>query len=86
MSRCYSTDIGSPLWLQKALSGALPFATLDEVKRHPGDSDAGILDFHCPVEIAELFVMSGEPRQHRELFRAATPPTQSPGRDQECRC
>jgi hypothetical protein len=32
MSRCYSTDIGSPLWLQKALGGRLPFATLDEIR------------------------------------------------------
>ncbi len=76
MSRCYSTDIGSPLWLQKALGGAVQFATLEEVKRRPGDSDAAILDFRCPVEIAPLFVISGEPRQHREIFRAAVPPTE----------
>jgi hypothetical protein len=76
MSRCYSTDIGAPLWLQKSLGGAVPFATLEEIKRRPSDVDAGILDFRCPVEIAPLFVMSGEPRQHREVFRTAELPTE----------
>jgi hypothetical protein len=75
MSRCYSTDIGAPLWLQKALGGAVEFATLEEVKRHPGDSDAAILDFRCPRDIVPLFVKSGEARQHREVFRTAQPPT-----------
>jgi len=74
MSRCYSTDVGSPLWLQKALGGALPFATLEEAKRRPGDADAAILDYRCPAEITPLFLKSGEPRQHREIFRAAAPP------------
>lgn len=76
MSRCYSTDIGTPLWLQKSLGGAIPFATLEEIKRHASDMDAGILDFRCPSEIAPLFLESGEPRQHREIFRAAEPPTE----------
>ncbi len=75
MSRCYSTDIGTPLWLQKALGGAVPFATLDEVKRHPGEADTAILDFRCPADIAPLFTTSGIPRQHREIFRTAPAPT-----------
>ena len=74
MSRCYSTDIGSPLWLQKALGGTVAFATLEEVKRHAGDGDVGILDLRCSVDIAPLFVKSGEARQHREVFRMAQPP------------
>jgi hypothetical protein len=74
MSRCYFTDIGSPLWLQKALGGRVPFATLEEATRRPGDADAAILDYRCPAEITSLFLKSGEPRQHREMFRAAAPP------------
>ncbi len=74
MSRCYSTDIGTPLWLQKALGGGVEFATIADTKRHPGDGEVGILDFRCPLEIAPLFIKSGEPRQHREVFRMAAPP------------
>jgi hypothetical protein len=74
MSRCYFTDIGSPLWLQKALGGALPFATIEEAKRRPGDADAAILDYRCPAGITPLILKSGEPRQHREIFRIAAPP------------
>jgi hypothetical protein len=74
MSRCYSTDIGAPLWLQKALGGAVPFATLEEAKRHPEDGEAAVLDFRCPAEIVPLFVKGAEPHQHREIFRAAAAP------------
>ena len=74
MSRCYSTDIGTPLWLQKALGGAIPFATLDDAKKHPGDGDVGILDFRCPPSLAPMFLKSGDPRQHREIFHTATAP------------
>src|SRR5262249_37311649 len=75
MSRCYTTDTGAPLWLQKGLNGLIEFATLDQVRRQPGDGQTAILDFRCPAEIAPLFVKSGEPRQHREIFRLAQPPT-----------
>ncbi|MEK7405811.1 MAG: hypothetical protein AAB225_11940 [Acidobacteriota bacterium] len=76
MSRCYSTDIGSPLWLQKALGGRLAFATLEEIreKRAPSAGETGMLDYRCPAQLAPLFLKLAAPRQHRELFLPAQPP------------
>lgn len=63
MSRCYSTDIGSPLWLQKATG--LAFTTLADA---PADADAAIYDFRCPADLVPRFVETPEPAQHREMF------------------
>ena len=70
MSRCYSTDIGKPLWLQKALGGRLKFATLDEVKagKTRGGGETAILDYRCPDELAVDFLEFKGPREHREVF------------------
>ena len=71
MSRCYFTDIGSPLWLQKALSGELAFATIEEAR---ASGEVAVLDFNCPEELRHFFLEPGEPRQHREIFQGAEPP------------
>lgn len=70
MSRCYSTDIGKPLWLQKALRGRLAFATLDEVQSGAvrGSGEIGIVDYQCPESLAAYFLKEQPPHQHRELF------------------
>lgn len=70
MSRCYSTDIGKPLWLQKALGGRLEFATLAEVESGSarGSGEIGIVDYRCPESVAQYFLKDQPPRQHRELF------------------
>jgi len=71
MSRCYSTDLGAPLWLQKALGGRLLFATLEEIRarRLPVSGEVGLLDLRCPETVAAEFLMERPPRQVRELFR-----------------
>jgi hypothetical protein len=70
MSRCYSTDIGRPVWLEKSLGGRLGLATPDN--RSPqqggGDGETGIHDYRCPEDLAPRFLQPSAPRQHRELF------------------
>ena len=68
MSRCYSTDIGYPLWLEKALGGRLGLARPDDVKEG-GDAETAIHDFRCPEHIARRFLAAGEARQHREMYQ-----------------
>lgn len=70
MSRCYRTDIGQPMWMQKALGNRLRFATLDDIRerRAPGSAETAMLDYRCPESVAPLFLSLPEPRQHRELF------------------
>jgi hypothetical protein len=75
MSRCYSTDIGSPLWLQKGTGGALQFATLDELRNGTlADSDAAVYDFRCPQSLIGKFLETPKPAQHREVFLPAEAP------------
>lgn len=71
MSRCYSTDLGAPLWLQKALGGRLVFATLEEIRarRLPVSGEVGLLDLRCPETVAPGFLKEQPARQVRELFR-----------------
>lgn len=70
MSRCYSTDIGKPLWLQKSLGGRLAWATLDDVKerRAAAPAEVAMLAYRCPETVAPMFLEAGAARQHRELF------------------
>ncbi len=68
MSRCYSTDIGYPLWLEKALGGRLGLARPDDVKEG-GDAGTAIHDFRCPEHLAGRFLAAGEARQHREMYQ-----------------
>ena len=75
MSRCYSTDIRSPLWIQKALRGRLAFATLDEVKASGGGAvEVAVHDYRCPEHVAPMFLELPGPRQHREVFVASANP------------
>jgi hypothetical protein len=67
MSRAYGSEIGQPLWLQKALGGRLEFAKRNEL-RGLRTGDTGVLDFRCPEELAAPFLEPGPARQHRELF------------------
>jgi hypothetical protein len=76
MSRCYSTDIGAPLWLQKALGGRVAFASLEDVKsgRASGSGEVSLHDYRCPASAAPLFLELPQPRQHREVFLPAGAP------------
>jgi hypothetical protein len=76
MSRSYSTDIGAPLWIQKALGGRVAFATLEDLKARRGSSsgEIGLHDYRCPESVAPLFLALAGPRQHRELFLPAQAP------------
>jgi hypothetical protein len=77
MSRCYSTDIGAPLWLQKSLGGRLVFATREEIaaRRIDNASEAAMHDYRCPDPIAPMFLEAPRAaRLHREVFIAAEPP------------
>lgn len=70
MSRCYSTDLGHPVWLEKALGGRLGLATPDNRSQQfaGGDGETGIHDFRCPEDLANRFLRPAGPHQHRELF------------------
>ncbi|MBA3974641.1 MAG: hypothetical protein C0504_10545 [Candidatus Solibacter sp.] len=70
MSRCYSTDIGYPLWLEKSLGGRLRLARPDDVKLG-GDAETAIHDFRCPEELAARFLEPRAAFQHREMYQAA---------------
>ena len=76
MSRCYSTDIGHPLWLQKSLGGRLVFASLDDIRlrRVPASGEVAVLAYHCPDSVADLFLRASDPHEHREIFLPGRPP------------
>ena len=70
MSRCYTTDIGKPLWLQKSLGGAVPFATLGEIqadKVHES-GEVSYLEYNCPEQLRNKFLSVPGDIEHRELF------------------
>ncbi len=73
MSRCYSTDIGSPLWIQKALGGRLKFAELDDVRarRVSAEGEVAFTNYRCPDSVAPMFLDDRPPREHRERFTAS---------------
>lgn len=68
MSRCYSTDLGHPLWLEKALGGRLGLARPSDVAQG-GDAETAIHDLLCPESLAQRFLQAGQSRQHRELYQ-----------------
>lgn len=76
MSRCYTTDIGAPLWLQKALGGKLAFASLDDVQQQKvrSSGEVALHDYRCPDAVAPLFLELPRARQHREIFLPAEAP------------
>ncbi len=71
LSRCYSTDIGKPLWLQKALNNRLnwvPFGGLPEAGQN---AEIALLDLKVPEKQVPLFLKLDGTRQHREVFLPA---------------
>ncbi len=72
MSRCYSTDLGYPLWLEKALRGRLRLATPDN-RTGDDDGETAIHDLRCPEDLAPLFLEPRPGRQHREWYIADPP-------------
>lgn len=73
MSRCYSTDLGSPLWLQKALNNRIRFVSLADIKagKIPWEAgETGISEYRCPPDLLAKFFRPAEPNQHREIFIA----------------
>jgi len=73
MSRAYSNNIGSPMWIQKGTNNRVRFMTLQEIgTKAPGeDVSVPTLNWHCPEELVEIF-MSATRRQHREVFIAGS--------------
>ena len=73
MSRAYSNDIGSPMWIQKGTGNRVQFLTLEQLKQHApgGENTVATVAFRCPDELLPLFAPA--PRhQHREVFIAGT--------------
>jgi hypothetical protein len=70
MSRCYSTDIGYPLWLEKSLGGRLRLASPDNRSsdRGEGAGETAVHDYRVPEDLAPLFLQDQGTRLHRELF------------------
>jgi len=71
MSRAYSNDIGSPMWIQKGTGNKVQFLSLYDLAHNPPSGEASIptVDFRCPEELLPLFAVT--PRhQHREVFIA----------------
>lgn len=66
MSRCYSNDIGAPLWLEKALGGRLGLA--EPASGAGADAETAIHDYRCPEDLAERFLIPRPGREHVELF------------------
>lgn len=70
MSRCYSTDIGKPLWIQKATGGKLAWVTLSDLreKKAGAGGEVGLLPYRCPPSALPFFLERAPDHQHRELF------------------
>lgn len=73
MSRCYITDLGAPLWLQKSLNGAVQFAILADIRagKAPAAGEVGLFDYQCPADLRSSFITLKAPAQYRELFALA---------------
>ena len=70
MSRAYSNDVGSPLWLQKATDNELAFLTMDEIRAKPPSEsgDVVLLAYKCPKTLLAQFLRLARTHQHREIF------------------
>lgn len=70
MSRCYQTDLGTPLWLEKALGGRLGLATLDNrsTDRGEGSGETAVHDYRVPEDLRPIFFAPPTGKMHRELF------------------
>ena len=71
MSRCYSNDLGRPVWIEKALSGRLRLATPET--RTGDDGETALHDYRCPEDLAPRFLAAAPGRMHRELYIADPP-------------
>ena len=71
MSRAYSNDIGSPMWIQKATGNRVKVLSLADLATHDSGGEATIatVDWLCPEELIPLFT-SARTHQHREIFTA----------------
>ena len=59
MCRCDETDIGKPAWIQKALGGAIPFYTLDDIRREQVPMEVALFDYNCPDSASGWFLGFG---------------------------
>ena len=73
MSRAYSNDVGSPMWIQKGTNNQVRFETLADLQKKAPSGEATIptVDFRCPDELLPLFGPTPR-RQHREVFIEGT--------------
>lgn len=72
MSRCHSTDLGYPLWLEKALRGRLRLATPDN-RTGDDDGETAIHDLRCPEDLLPRFLEPRTAFEHREWYIAEPP-------------
>jgi hypothetical protein len=73
MSRAYSNNIGSPMWIQKGTNNRVRFMTFQEISTKATGENISVptLEWHCPEELIEIFT-SATRRQHREVFIAGS--------------
>jgi hypothetical protein len=69
-SRCSSTDIGQPVWLQKSLGGKIEFVGLDRLATVVSEGNVAVLDYTCPADLQSQFIETPPARTHREVFFA----------------
>ncbi len=67
MSRCYSNDLGQPVWLEKGLRGRLRLATPDS-RTGADDGETALHDHRCPEDLIPRFLSPAPGRMHRELY------------------
>lgn len=74
VSRCASTDLGAPAWLEKALDARLRLLARNRAGEPllPGDLDTAIHDVRCPEAVTQSFLAPVLPRQCRETFVRAS--------------
>lgn len=72
MSRAYSNDIGSPLWLQKGTSNRVFFQTRAGLEGNGGPLSAAILSYQCPVDLIPSFERLSASHLRREIFFPGT--------------
>lgn len=75
MSRCYFNDLGTQIWIQKALNNALLFIGKLQLRIEPlhENEDVALLDYRCPDDIKAYFTATGQARVHREIFLLGSP-------------
>jgi hypothetical protein len=74
MSRCYSTWIGRPLWIQKATGNRVQFVPPERIAEGEGADETAIHDYRCPERFLPMWRKLEQAREHRELFIAGAAP------------